>query len=116
LEKVKNLYFSGPKKQMVGIYRKIKQILEVVKKYSPFLDNVAPGLGTLVGSAASLADSVADGVNNVYDDYTEAKKSGKKYGLIDGVKSFARPPAAVNSLTRSYCGLHPRLKLKNNET
>jgi hypothetical protein len=117
---------------MVGIYRKIKQILNAVQQYAPILDKFAPGVGALVGSVAALGDDITDGVNNVYEDYSEAKKSGGEYGFLDGVKSFARPAvnggaqslpwaakppnrptAAMKSLTKSYGGLHPRLKLKD---
>ena len=101
---------------MVGIYRKIKQVLDIVQQYAPFLDKIAPGVGTLVGSVAQLGDDITEGANNVYEDYNEAKKTGSEYGFLDGVKSFARPASkksVMNSLSRSYGQLHPRLKLKD---
>jgi hypothetical protein len=111
---------------MVGIHRKVVQLARLLKKYSPILDEVAPGLGMLVGSAAGIGENIADGVNNVYEDYNRAKRKGKKYNFIDGVDSFLRPsasslegfrpvaptPGAVKTLTKSYEKLHPRLKLK----
>jgi hypothetical protein len=72
----------------------------------------------LVGSVAGIGENIADGVNNVYDDYKQAKKKNKKYDFIDGVDSFfkssAPQPTPIKSLTKSYGGLHPRLKLKEN--
>jgi hypothetical protein len=114
---------------MVGINRKVIQLAKLLQKYSPILDEVAPGLGTLVGSVAGIGETIADGVNNVYENYTRAKRKGKKYNFTDGVESFMRPsaasseaalkpntsvaPSVVNSLSKSYGGLHPRLKLKD---
>jgi hypothetical protein len=31
-----------------------------------------------------------EGANNIYEDYQEAKKSERKYGLLIGVRSFAK--------------------------
>jgi phage-related protein len=113
---------------MVGIYKKIKKILSIVQQYAPILDKFVPGVGTLVKSVAQVGDGIADGVNNVYEDYTSAKKSGSKYGFFDGVKSFGRAAGsiaesgvssvkniqpAMKTLTRTYGQLHPRLKLKD---
>jgi hypothetical protein len=107
---------------MVGIYRKIKQILNAVQQYAPILDKFAPGVGTLISSVASLGDDITEGVNTVYEDYSAAKKGGGDYGFIDGVKSFGKgivAPSkvlpAMKTLTKSYGGLHPRLKLKGGD-
>jgi hypothetical protein len=97
---------------MVGIYRKVKQLLNLVQDITPYLNKFTPGLGPLIHAGASFGESVADGINNVYEDYQAAKKSGTSYGIGDGIKSFARP-TAVTKLTKSYGGLHPRLKLKS---
>jgi hypothetical protein len=48
---------------MVGIYRKVKQLLNIVQKYAPILSNIAPGLGEAVGTIADLAEGITDGVN-----------------------------------------------------
>jgi hypothetical protein len=115
---------------MVGIHKKITQLLKLVQKYAPILNNVIPGLGNIVGTVGKIGEHVADGVNNVYNDYQSAKKAKQKYGVLDGIKSFVsisakeplptkqllpdkRPLPAMNSLTKSYGELHPRLKLKD---
>jgi hypothetical protein len=98
---------------MVGIYKKIKQILKMIQTYAPLIDKFAPGIGALVGSTAQLTDNITDGINNVYEDYSEAKNSGQEYGFRDGLSSFGRPSAAMKTLTKSYGGLHPRLQLKS---
>jgi hypothetical protein len=54
-----------------------------------------------------------DGINNVYEDYTESKSNKQRYGLKDGVRSFTKP-SAMKKLTKDYGRLHPRLKLKEN--
>jgi hypothetical protein len=77
---------------------------------------------------------VTDRAEKVYDAYQNSKKDGKKFKFRDGVKTFFkdsnlsnyispvvdniqniinRPPEAVKTMTKSYGGLHPRLKLKN---
>jgi hypothetical protein len=73
---------------------------------------VIPGLGDIAGTLSGLSMTVADGVGNVYDDYQNAKSKNQKYGFIDGVKSFVRP-GAMNTLTKSFDSLHPRIKLKD---
>jgi hypothetical protein len=105
---------------MVGIYRKVKQVLQLLQDMAPYIDRFAPGIGSLVGAGANIGETVADGVNNVYEDYHTARKSGEEYGFGEGLRSFARPtakrmPTAVSKLTKSYGGLHPRLKLKEAE-
>jgi hypothetical protein len=97
---------------MVGIYRKVKQLLQLVQDISPYINKIAPGVGTLVGAGASLGESVADGANNVYEDYQAAKKAKMKYGIEDGLRSFGRK-SAISRLTKAYGGLHPRLQLKS---
>jgi hypothetical protein len=96
---------------MVGIHKKVKQLLNIIQNYAPLLSNFVPGLGETVGMLSEVGSSVADGINNVYEDYTESKSNKKKYGLMDGVRSFTRPNA-VKKLTKDYGGLHPRVKLK----
>jgi hypothetical protein len=102
---------------MVGIYRKVKQVLKLLQNMAPYIDMFAPGIGSLVEAGANVGESVADGVNNVYEDYHAARKSGEDYGFGEGLKSFSRPatkrtPTAVSKLTKAYGGLHPRLRLK----
>jgi hypothetical protein len=105
---------------MVGIYKKVKQILKLVNQYAPFLDNIVPGLGTAVQSVGSLVDVGVDGGNSVYNDYIKAKQSGGRYGFADGVRSFfstykAPTPTAANALSKSYGDLHPRVKLRDDD-
>jgi hypothetical protein len=63
---------------------------------------------------SKVGGNVADGINNIYEDYTESKSNKRKYSLMDGVRSFTRS-SAMKKLTKDYEGLHPRLKLKNFE-
>jgi hypothetical protein len=102
---------------MVGILRKAKQVLSLIKQYSPFLNQFIPGLGEMVGTLSGVADSIMDGANNVYEDYQDWKndpKGSEKYGFTRGVKSFFKPkPSAANTLSKDYGGIHPRLKLKD---
>jgi hypothetical protein len=105
---------------MVGIHRKVVQLAKLLQKYSPVIDQLVPGLGSLVGSVAEIGENVADGVNNVYEDYNHAKRKGKKYGFGDGVSSFFKssaptPSSPIKSLTKAYGDLHPRLKLKESD-
>jgi hypothetical protein len=107
-------------KIMVGIYKKVKQLLKLVNQYSPFLNNIVPGLGTAIQSVGSIVDVGADGANSVYNDYTKAKQNDGKYGFADGVKSFFSPyvtpkVTAANALSKSYGELHPRVKLKEDD-
>ena len=95
---------------MVGIYKKVKQLLNVIQTYAPILSKFVPGLGETVEMISSVGDKVADGVNNVYEDYTESKSKNRKYNFMDGIRSFTRP-SAMKKLTKDYGGLHPRLKL-----
>jgi hypothetical protein len=85
---------------MVGIHRKVVQLAKLLQKYSPTIDQIVPGLGTLVGSVAGIGETIADGVNNVYTDYNRAKRKGKKYNFIDGVDSFFRPVATTQRLLK----------------
>jgi hypothetical protein len=71
---------------MVGIHKKIKQLLSVIQKYAPLLSKFVPGLGETVGMLSEVGGSVADGINNVYEDYAEARSNKKNYGLMDGVR------------------------------
>jgi hypothetical protein len=108
---------------MVGIFRKVKQILKFARQYSPFLDRVVPGLGTGIQSVAGIADNIADGANAVYDDYQSVKREGGTYNFGRGLNTFFSPLApkkggetkvqtATNLLTQGYGGIHPRLELK----
>jgi hypothetical protein len=98
-------------KPMVGIAKKVKQVLNLVRKYSPYVDSLIPGFSTVVNTASNVGETIMDGAMNVYDDYKASKKKGKKYGLGDGVSSFFRPSGAVNTLTKDYGDVNPRLKL-----
>jgi hypothetical protein len=127
---------------MVGIHKKVKKLLGIIQKYSPILSAFVPGLGEVVGLLSELGEDVADGVNNVHEDYSMAKNDSKKYNFGDGIRSFLRNGArcpsspfgakpkglpkithqnsagldgAVKTLTKDYGELHPRLKLKEAE-
>jgi hypothetical protein len=81
---------------MVGIHKKVKQLLNVIQNFDPLLSKFVPGLGETVGMLSDVGSSVADGINNVYEDCTESKSNKKRYGLMDGVRSFTRPSAVKN--------------------
>jgi hypothetical protein len=93
----------------------------VIQQYAPLLSKFVPGLRETVGAISEVGGNIADGINNVYDDYTESKYNKRNYGFMDGVRSFTRPgaspqstslPSAMKKMTKDYGGLHPRLKLK----
>jgi uncharacterized phage infection (PIP) family protein YhgE len=86
---------------MVGIHKKVKQLLNVIQNYAPLLSKFVPGLGDTVGMLSEVGGSVADGINNVYEDYTEAKSNWQNYGFMDGVRSFTKP-SAMKKLTKDY--------------
>jgi hypothetical protein len=48
-------------------------------------------------------------------DYTESKTNKRKYGFMNGVRSFTRPASTMKKLTKEYGGLHPRVKLKESD-
>jgi hypothetical protein len=56
---------------MVGIHKKVKQLLSVIKNYAPLLSKFVPGLGETVGMLSEVGSLVVDGINNIYEDYTE---------------------------------------------
>jgi hypothetical protein len=58
---------------MVGIHKKIKQLLNVIHNNAPLLSKFAPGLGETVGMLSEVGSSVVDGINNVYEDYSEVR-------------------------------------------
>jgi hypothetical protein len=82
-----------------------------MQQYAPLLSKFVPGLGEAIGILSDIGSLVADGINNVYEDYTESKSNKKRYGLMDGVRSFTRQ-GAVKKLTKDYGGLYLRVKLK----
>jgi hypothetical protein len=108
------------------MYKKIVQILRLIQRFGPSFDVAVPGLGSIVSSLGSVVEDLAEGANNVYEDYTATKEAQKPYKFMDGVRScgstFAgsevpkslvtRPSAAMKALTADYGGLHPRLQLK----
>jgi hypothetical protein len=96
---------------MVCIHKKVKQLLNEIQQYAPLLSKFVLGLGETVGMLSEVGGSVADGINNVYKDYTESKSNKRKYGLMDGVRSFTRPNT-VKKLTKDYGGFQPRIRLK----
>jgi hypothetical protein len=75
--------------KMVGIHKKVKKLLGIIQKYSPILSNFVPGLGEVVESLSELGEDVADGVANVYDDYSTARIANKNINLeMEFVHSF----------------------------
>jgi hypothetical protein len=66
------------------------------------LSKFVPGLGETVGMLSEVGGPVVDGINNVYEDYTEARSNKKNYGLM----------SAMKKLTQDYRGIHTRVKLK----
>jgi hypothetical protein len=95
---------------MVGIAKKVKQIVNLVRKYSPFVDTLIPGFSSITNTALNVGEKIFDGATNIYDDYKAAKKKGKKYSFVDGVSSFIRP-GALAQLSKDYGDVHPRLGL-----
>jgi phage-related minor tail protein len=81
---------------MVGIHKKIKQLLKVVQQYAPLLSKFVPGLGEIVESVSGVGENIVDGINNVYSDYSDAKSNKRNYGLMDGVRYFTRQSAVKN--------------------
>jgi hypothetical protein len=81
---------------MVGIQKKVKQLLNVIQQYAPLLSKFVPELGETVGMLFDIGITATDGINNVYEDYTESKLNKKRYGLMDGVRSFTRPSTGKN--------------------
>jgi hypothetical protein len=77
----------------VCIHKKVKQLLSVIKNYVPLLSKFVPGIVSMLSEVGS---SVVDGINSVYEDYTEARSNKKNYGLMDGVRSFTRTSAMKN--------------------
>jgi hypothetical protein len=87
-------------------------LLNVVQQYTPLLSKFVPGLSKTVGAISEVGENIADGINNVYEDYTYAKSNRRKYGVMDGIRSFTRPASTTKKLMKEYGGLHPRVKLK----
>jgi hypothetical protein len=98
---------------MVGIPKKVKQVLKFIQIYSPYLNTIQPGLGTFVNSLANVTDDVVDRGGRVYDSYTEQKKKNKKYTIKDGLNDFFNTPAT--NLAKDYGKIHPRLQLKSGD-
>jgi hypothetical protein len=78
---------------MVGIHKKIKQLLNVIQQYAPLLSKFVPVLGEIVESVSGVGENIVDGINNVYEDYTKSKSNKREYDFMDGVRSFSRPSA-----------------------
>jgi hypothetical protein len=120
---------------MVGLLKKIRNILKFVQDNSHLANFIVRGLGPLVKSVGALGENVTDRAEKVYDAYQSAKQEGKKFKFKDGVQTFFkdpdlsgyfkpvindiqnivtqnRPAEAVKTMTKAYGGLHPRLKLK----
>jgi hypothetical protein len=101
---------------MINMHKKIVQILRLIQRFGPSLDVAVPGLGSIVSSLCSVAEDLAEGANNVYEDYTAAKDAQKPYKFMDGVRSFGstfagsevpkclvtRSSAAMKVLTTDY--------------
>jgi hypothetical protein len=101
---------------MASMHKKIIQILRLIQRFGPSLDVAVLGLGSIVSSLSSVAEDLAEGANNVYEDYTTAKEAQKPYKFMDGVRSFGstfagsevpkglvmRPLATMKALTADY--------------
>jgi hypothetical protein len=99
---------------MVGILRKIMQVLKtvrgpVLKFLTPLINSFAPGAGEIV---ASGANQIIDRSSNTLDAYEAAQDAGQKFTFVDGVKTFLGGGGAASTKTKDYGGLHPRLELK----
>jgi phage-related minor tail protein len=51
---------------MVGIHKKVKQLLNVIQQYASLLSKFVPGLGETVEAISEVGGNIADGINNVY--------------------------------------------------
>jgi hypothetical protein len=60
---------------MVGIHKKVKQLLGVIQQYAPLLSKFVLGLGETVEAISEVGGNIADRINNVYEDYTESKSN-----------------------------------------
>jgi hypothetical protein len=103
---------------MVGILRKIMQVLKtvrgpVLKFITPLINSFAPGAGEIV---AAGANQIIDRSSNTLDAYEAVTGGGKRFRFSDGVKAFFAPSGAVSTKTKDYGGLHPRIELKGEET
>jgi hypothetical protein len=109
---------------MPGIFKKIKSLLGFVADKAPFLNYIVPGLGSLVSAGAKGAIHIGEGINKIHTDYTNAKKSKKKYSFFDGVKSgiegatqsYKKEPVKISEITNSINQLSDRIKLKSGGT
>jgi hypothetical protein len=75
--------------EMVGMFRKVSQLLKFVQQFSPTINKIVPGLGSLLSIGAGVGNTLAEGVGGVYDHFQESKRSKQKYGIKEGIKSFA---------------------------
>jgi hypothetical protein len=48
---------------MVGIHKKVKQLLNVIQKYAPLLSKFIPGLRETVGAISEVGENIADGIS-----------------------------------------------------
>jgi hypothetical protein len=71
---------------MVGIHKKVKQLLNVTQQYVLLLSKFVLGLGETVEVISEVGGNTSDGINNVYEDYTESKTNKRKYGIMDGIR------------------------------
>jgi hypothetical protein len=90
-------------------------LLNVIQQYAQILSKFIPGLDETVGAISEVGENIADGINNVYEDYTDAKSNRRKYGVMDGVRSFTSPTSTMKKLTKEYGSLHPRVKIKESD-
>jgi hypothetical protein len=63
---------------MVGIHKKVKQLLNVIQQYAPLLSKFVTGLGETVEAINEVGGNTADGINNVYEHYTDAKPNKRE--------------------------------------
>jgi hypothetical protein len=112
--------------KMVGILRKMLQVLKSIrgpalKYFTPVLDAVMPGLGSV---ANVVATEGLDRASDTWDAYESAKESGQSFGVRDAFRTFTAPRAAakpapllgaVQTKSSDYGGIHPRLQLKSGD-
>jgi hypothetical protein len=105
---------------MVGIFKKIKQILQFVQNNASLANYLVPGLGPFINSVGALGENITDRAETVYNKYQETRKSDKKFSIKDGIETFFtntppdKPQEPVKLFSKPYGELHPRIRLKNN--
>jgi hypothetical protein len=63
---------------MVGLLKKIKQVLKFVQDNSHLANFLIPGIGHIVRSVGALGENITDRAEKVYNAYQNSKKTKDK--------------------------------------